>query len=337
MRRIADGEDFGVVGAEVSGLDVADLSLSGVSREQLPVDLADAVFSAPIDTPIGPVQSPIGWHVIEVTDIAPSNTPSLDEVREELELELAQLQAFDEMIELSEDVQDVLGGGGTLGEAAARLDLPLRTIPAMDLGGLDESGMPVTDLPPQFIETVGATPEGSESELIEADDETFFIIRVDAIKPATLKPFETVRADVETAWRAEEKRTASQRTADAIAAQIDGGTPIAAVAEADRLMMQTTAPLTRSSQAENLPREFVDQLFEAEAGKSFVLMDGTGVIVAEVGEITVPNPAADSQNRDLLSDELVNAAQQDRLSELAVALRGRHTVEVNPEVFESPY
>ena len=115
------------------------------------------------------------------------------EVKDRLEAELKREKALDQLVEQGNRLEDTLGRGATLEEAAAELHLPLRAVPALDPQGMTAAGEPVADLPSHFIETAFATPQSSESTLTEADRDTYFIVRVDTVTPSTAKPFESVR------------------------------------------------------------------------------------------------------------------------------------------------
>lgn len=333
--RILAGADFARVGAEVSGLPADDLRLTDVTQDQLLPALAEPVFSAPVGTVIGPVQSPLGWHVATVTEVKPGDRPTLDEVRPELRRELAADQAIDVLIGLTEDLQDNLAGGATLEEAAARLDVPLRTIPAVDANGSGGEGEPVADLPPEFVATAFDTPEGSQSRLVESSIDTYFVLRVDDVTPSAVKPFETVREEVQQAWRAREKRRLSQQTAAAIAERMENGARLEAIAAAETLTVRSTQPLTRGDTAQGLPPEFVDRLFETPRGGSFRVPDGTGILVAEVAAVEVADPAANAQARQEVRESLADAARQDTMTQLAEGLRQRYSVEINPQLLQT--
>ncbi|MGH6719384.1 MAG: SurA N-terminal domain-containing protein, partial [Alphaproteobacteria bacterium] len=71
VKRVADGEAFAAVAASV-GQGPDQTALGGLTATDLPLPvLADAVFALAEDGVSAPVESPLGWHVLHVTAIAP--------------------------------------------------------------------------------------------------------------------------------------------------------------------------------------------------------------------------------------------------------------------------
>lgn len=58
------------------------------ARERMVAPFADAAFGAPVDQPIGPVETQFGFHVILVYEIQPASVTPFDQVREQLEQQI---------------------------------------------------------------------------------------------------------------------------------------------------------------------------------------------------------------------------------------------------------
>ncbi len=191
------------------------------------------------------------------------------EVRESLEARLKREKALDSLIDLGNKLDDALGRGTHLQEAAAELKLPLRTITAIDAKGLDAAGQPVPDLPLRLLETAFQTAQGAESSLIDAGDDIYFVVRVDAVTPSSMRPFEEVRSQVMEAWRVEERDRRAKQLAEELAVGARAGREIAALAAEKQLKPTTTAPFTRTGEAvaPELSRAAVAALFDAKPGQ----------------------------------------------------------------------
>lgn len=104
IERIKGGEDFAEVAREVS-TDRAAAAQGGdlgyFTREQMVEPFADAAFAMePGGLSEEPVQTQFGWHVIEVTGKRESASPTLDEMRPELESSLREdivMEVVDEL------------------------------------------------------------------------------------------------------------------------------------------------------------------------------------------------------------------------------------------------
>jgi parvulin-like peptidyl-prolyl isomerase len=91
LERLEAGEDFADLAQELS-IDTASAQVGGdlgdVIRGATVPEFEEAVFSAPLDTPTGPVQTQFGFHILEVTERNDEPQPLEDvedQIREQLE------------------------------------------------------------------------------------------------------------------------------------------------------------------------------------------------------------------------------------------------------------
>jgi peptidyl-prolyl cis-trans isomerase D len=335
--RIAGGADFATVAKEEAGLEPDALDVGTVTRDQLPAELADAAFALAKNVVSKPVKSPLGWHLIEVTAIEPAHRPSLADVRDKLAAEVANEKALDTMFDLTNRLEDALGSGATLEEAAAELDLDVRKIAAIDPQGLNPEGRPVADLPPGFLDVVFATDENSESPLTEAGNEGYFILRVDAVTPPTLKPLDSVRSDVVKAWKAQRRSELAKKTADSLASRIKGGIDPASLATEKGPVFVTSTPFTRSGEGfpDTLPKALIAAVFRTPPGDTVVVRGEKASYVARTKAVVAADPTADQARLTELRDELARARGVDLLSQLTGALRQQYPVTVNNRQLEN--
>lgn len=331
---LASGQSFATVAVEAGQPGADRATIGPVAREQLPPDLAEAVFELGAGAVSEPVKSSLGWHIVEVTATEPGSVQTFNEVKERLAAELKREQAVDALVELGEKLEDTLGRGATLAEAASELNLPVRTWPVLDARGRDDSGAGVEGLPARLVETAFETAAENESALIEADRETYFVVRVDSVTASAVRPFETVRGQVLDAWRARQRNDQARQRAEQLAERVRGGGDLPALAKAEDLQTSTTAPFTRAGEGaeKDLPRVLVARVFEAQPGEVLVVPVDDGYIVARVGP-ALP-PAADAGADAATRAELSQSLRDDILAQYAAALRQRWTVEINPRVLE---
>ena len=336
---LGEGRDFAAGAKEVANADAETLDLGWVTRDQLLPELADAVFSLQEGAYGEPVKSPLGWHLLRLVDVEVARRQTLDEVRQTLTAELARDRAIDGLVSLANRLEDELGGGASLEEAASSLNLKLTKIPAIDRAGRSAGGDPVRDLPPgtQFLATAFQVAEDTESILTEAGTEAYFVVRVDTIMAPALRPLDSIRAEVARAWKAERRAEKAKTTAEAILARLRDGVELAAVAAEMRLEIKTSEPFTRSSggAASGLPGALVRGLFEVRPGEATMARAADGYDVARLREVRAADPFADKDGLEALRTRITESMRSDLLVQLAGALRKRYPVSVNQQVFDN--
>ena len=333
---LVGGRPFAEVAEDVARLAPETVDLGLMSRDRLNArlpELTDVAFSLSKDVPSRPVQSPFGWHVLRVTEVEPAHERTLRDVREALAGSIAAEMAIDDLYELSTRLEDTLGGGASLEEAATRLNLRLVKVPSTDASGRDPQGRAAESLlqDPRILDVAFATPENTESPLTETGTDGYFILRVDGITPAALRPLPTVRNEVAAAWKAELRKEAAEKTARQALERIKGGDDPVAVAAELKVSLKTTAAVTRdgAGATQALPRELIANLFKLRPGEATMARAPTGNVVARLAEVRPVDPFADKDAREALREEMEERLRSDLLAQYAEALRDRFPVTID--------
>lgn len=321
----------------------APMDLGSVTADVLPPSASDVVFALEEGAISEPVQTPIGWHVFHVSDITGGETPPLSEVRDEMRERVASEKAVDVLYDLTADLEDALGGGATLEEAAERLNLTLTRIEAVDRQGLNRAGEPVEALPEEevYLNTAFSLQQGEES-LLEEIGRGYFIVRVDAVVPPQPRPFEEVRDQVVDLWRDETARAMAREQAESLAERLGGGpTSVVGVAEEAGLPHGESEPFTRSAQGvatgtAPLPGSVVTDLFRADApGAVAIGRSGQGWVVARLAEIRPVRQPSQADGFDRARADLRATIAEDLSMQFMNVFADRFGVEVNRGVINS--
>lgn len=332
--RLDGGTDFAEVSRTALGRD--PVGLGEVTRrdleEQLP-ELADTVFGLAANGVGGPVESPLGWHILRVTEIEPGLEPDFDTVREELAEDMAMRVAIDLMVDLANDLDDELGSGAPLEEAADVLRIKTREIAAVDANGDGPDGEPVADLPSgqEFSQVVFQTAPGENSLLTETRDGNYFVVRVNSVTEAATRPLEQVREELVTLWRDLESDRLTRERAEALAQRARDGETLAKIAQSEGLKVTVTEPVTRrQTESQGLPsRELVSKLFEIAPKEVAVAAAPAGYLVAKLTEIQPADPDADPEAVTRIRDGLAGTLQGDVLAGFVGTMRAQIGVSIN--------
>ncbi|MYE02411.1 MAG: hypothetical protein F4Y03_14285 [Alphaproteobacteria bacterium] len=328
--QLATGADLETAAGNI-GRTVSDLG--PVSRGQLPqAALADAVFSLEGDGVTGPVQTPLGWHVLAVDQSTEESTIPFEDVREGLHREVAREIAIERLADLANDLDDQLGGGATFEDAARALDLSLLTLESVDASGRNRAGEQPDGLPaePNFLRTAFSTPAGEDSLLVELGDGGYFVLRVESETPPAVRPYEEAKPLVLEAWRAERLDEGAKARADALADRLREGRTPESVAEGRAV--ERTGPFTRTEAKPEigLSRAVVQAVFTARRDEVVVARAADGYAVAVVEGIEPPSHSEEEIEtiREQLSAEMVEDVRQ----QFHAALEDRFGVAINRDL-----
>lgn len=319
-------------------LDHPVLDLGSIDRQALEAispELAQAVFSVPAGAITQPVQTPLGWHVAQVTEIQPGKERPLAEVREQLIQDIVRERSIDLLYELANKVEDTLAGGASLEEAAQKLNLTLVKA-EVDARGIDKQGQPVAELPTseKFLGTVFSTPSGSETSMTELENGGFFLARVDGVTPPAARPFETVKDEVLKAWQAEQQQAAAKLQAEQALAKLQAGEPAEAVAQQLGGEAKVTPPFTRNPQPGTVSPQVAAEAFKLQQGGVAVVPTATGATVVRLQQVQTADPQAEAQTYQQVRQQLGEAMSADLIDQLVAGLNAKYGAKVNRQVID---
>ncbi|HET8534056.1 MAG TPA: peptidyl-prolyl cis-trans isomerase [Sphingomicrobium sp.] len=329
---LAAGKDFYAVAKELANETPEQAKLGWVKRSEMPEALANAAFSLSQGAASQPVKGPFGWAILRVTGIEAGATKPFAEVKDKLKMEVAKEKAADQLYELSNQIDDALAGGATLEEAAKKIGLKPLKIPTTDPSGRDPTGQAIS-IPEQteILNTVFDTPSGQTSQVIQAKDDSFYVVRVDKITPSEIRPLNKVHDKAVELWQADKRKTELKSKAEQLAAEVRSGKPLAAAA-ADGLKVETVGPFGRKGEgADKLPPVLVAKLFEAKPKGVVTAGTPDGYMVGQLDKIEQPSPSSDTDALHQLSQQLQAGIQADLLASYETSLRQRFPVEINHE------
>jgi peptidyl-prolyl cis-trans isomerase D len=326
------------VASSEANQDAASLELGVLTENDLLQELAGPVFQLAEGAVTEALNTALGWHLLKAEEITAGGQKTFAEARDTLKQDVAGEKAIDVMYELSNRLEDELGGGATLEEAARNLSLPVVKVDAIDRAGRDANGIAVSGIAdaPAFLDSAFATAEGEDSPLTEAGAEGFFVLRVDGVTAPVLRPLETVRDKVSEAWIAERRGQQAEEKAKAMVERLEGGATLSDLAGELNLSVDGAGPFTRGRPA-GLNAALAAKLFDGGVGTAAMTRAEGGYQVAVLTRVEASEPSEDKAGVDEVSSRLASSMRDDLLLQLAEALRTQHGVSVNRRLVDEMF
>ena len=335
---LAEGRAFVALAKKLANQDPKATNLGDVLRDGLPGTLGENVFKLSTGETSPPLKGPFGWYLMRVIAVKQATIRSLEEVRALIHDELASDRAIEVLFELSNTLQDILGGGATLAAAASQIGAKLIYVAALDRQGRGADGKPIADIPQGLIENAYNTLIGEQSALVDSGDSGYLIVQVESETPSVLREFGSVRNDVIAAWKREYRRDKLENRANEIVERLNKGARLRHItAELKLGAVTTSAAFTRAGQdaGANVPRGLAADLFASKIGGGASAETTAGFTVAILKKIRQADPVTDKKTRDALADRLIDDMAGDLIVQYNNALRRRHVVEVNQRALDN--
>ncbi|MGC6504898.1 MAG: SurA N-terminal domain-containing protein [Parvibaculales bacterium] len=335
---LAEGGTFDEIAASL-GLSSEDTDLGSVTRNDfIAPELADIAFSTAEGENSGIQEGPLGQVILRVRKITPQTMQDFESVKEQIRTLLSLDKATEEVILISEKIEDERAQGTTLEGIARIYDLELVQIDQIDLNGIGKDGNKpevlnrLTDLQAVLFEN----ELGQDLPPYETSDGGTYWVRMDGIKPSRISPFDEVREKARSQWQAQERRALLIGLAEHFVEKGNEGKSLTALADELGKSPLTSPPLLRSTSNETFSREAVASLFEVEEGAFTYGKVGFGesLIVMRLEKVNVPDKDRSAEFAQIVSEE-TNRFNENLLNQLLRALQDGYGVRIDQQVLEA--
>ena len=311
---LAGGKTFDQLMAD-RNLKPADVDLGVITKDKiLDPKVADAAFSATLNTPSGVVEGQFGPVIVYVTQINPATTKTFDQVKDDLKKQLAIEKATADVASAHDAIEDQRAGGAMLQDATAKYDLKPTIVTSVDASGNDTDGKPVPNLPQGVIQAVFQSDVGLANDPIQPDNSSYIWYEVTAVTPPHDRTLAEVHDKVVAAWKDDQRAKQLNDNATTAIQHLNAKEDIATVAGEFGTTVQKAAAVTRVTKPSGaLSADAIAAAFNGPQGAvaSAAGADPMTRIVLTVDNVTLPpfdpNAADLSDSKDTLNGQFVNA------------------------------
>lgn len=286
----------------------------------------DAVFALSPGAVTGPVQSPFGWHIIQLNEIKPAKIAALAEVRDRIATDLKIAKAARKYSEVAERFADLAyEQSDSLKPIQEALQLPIQTSAWLTRRQATEAALNNEKIL-QAIFSDETLKNKRNTEALETSDKTLLAARVIDHRPETKLPFEQVAAQLEARLRREEALRLARTEGQALVQQLRRGEPGQALAFGP-------AQIVTRQQAQGLDEKSLAQVFKADVSKlpAYAGFDvPTGYAVYKITQV-MPGTAEDPARVRAYGQRLDQVLGATYFAAYVASLKEKYPVKINTE------
>jgi peptidyl-prolyl cis-trans isomerase D len=320
------------------GFKESDIELGSLARKDM-IDprIAEVAFALKPGELSKPVDGQFAVVLLRVGEIVAGKQRTYEDVKGEIKERLADERASRELHALHEKVENERSAGKTLSEIGTDLKLPFREIAAIDRSANGPDGKPAFEHAEaaRIAQAAFAGAVGVEPESVDLSDGGYVWVDVIAVTPEKQKPYDAVAAEVKAGVIEQERRKEIAAVAARLVERLNAGESFDALAKEMSAKADKTAPITRNTTPEGLPRNAVQLAFTLPKGgaTSALTADGKARVILRVAEI-VPAAAPTAEQASSLRTELARQMQNDVLAEYLAGLQARYGTSINEAAFK---
>ena len=277
----------------------------------------------------GVVESDFGFHIIKLTGIHAAKEKPLAEVRGEIEAELKKTAASRKFAEAAETFSNmVYEQADSLQPVAEKFKLTVQKSGWLGRQPNPANGPLASEKLLSALFSDDSVKNKRNTEAVETAANTLVAARIVDYKPATLQPFESVQASIDTLLKRQEAQAMAKK---------DGEARLEALKKGEDKLGWGGAKLVSRMDARLIPQPAAPAVFRADTGKlpAYVgaELPGAGYGLFKITRVEA-GEALDEARKQALLRQLGTLLTQEDIQLYLAALRARYKVEINASALE---
>jgi peptidyl-prolyl cis-trans isomerase D len=289
--------------------------------------VAGPAFAASQGEVLGPIKSGLaGYAVVKVVKITPAITPTLAQLRPQLEAQVRQNAAIQNVFDAVKTYEDAHNSGANLADSARAAGATPVTLGPITADGRDQQAQAVAGVSPKLLKEAFSLSQGGESEMTDEGEGEYFAVRVVKITPPAVPALAEIRPQLVQAYMQQAMLERLNALATQLTQKIQHGESLEAAAASAHGQVKALPDVTRAAlvQGRQMDPQVISALFNAKKGD--VVSGRVGQVQVIVARIDGIQPATGEQ----AARQTVLASQQfnDALLQDMIAAARTHAVAV---------
>ena len=339
VEKAKTGSDLESAVKSATGNTKAYSGKSSFQKDGLMKEISEPVFAAKSGDVVGPIQTPLGWHVLLVKEITPESTQPLEKVSDQIRKDLMQNKSSEQVYALTSQIEDRLAGGEGLESLAKEYKLTLISVPSFRKDSKNIPSLkPLASSEEAIINSAFITPQGETSGLNDLQDGRLYTLRTDNVTPEKIKDFKDVRSEILERWTREERAKANLAQVQTFVEDLNAGKIKLEKISAGTPKGPVTSKISRSKEPpKTLSEDAYRRFLSTNAEEYAFAVSADGITIGRVTSIKLGEASSEDKALSATKDGLLADLKQDNLVTYMESLQNKYKVKINESLLKRAY
>ncbi len=271
----------------------------GLSKNEVIENLSEEIFALEIDDISKIIQTPLAFHIILLNNIKKEKQKSFEEAKSEIEESILSIEINNFFNDLKNNISQQILDGYSIEEIANRNSSKVENLLSVDK--INSNNLKLKDIEKEIINKSFITNKDFVSDVIEFNQNSFFILNVDKIIPSKNIDYNDIFTDIKNDWVFSKKIEFLNNN------HTNNYKNEKYLEETSKQLSKELKKIIITKNYNEVPRDFLSLIFNTNINNPIIYNEGENFYIVNIKNIIIDENNSENYSQISLNADLKNA------------------------------
>ena len=270
-----------------------------LSKNEVIENLSEEIFALEIDDISEIIETPLAFHIILLNNIKKEKQKSFEEAKSEIEESILSIEINNFFNDLKNNISQQILDGYSIEEIANRNSSKVENL--LNVDKLNSNNLKLKDIEKEIIKKSFITNKDFVSDVIEFNQNSFFILNVDKIIPSENIDYNDIFTDIKNDWVFSKKIEFLNNN------HTNNYKNEKYLEETSNKLSQELKKIIITKNYNEVPRDFLSLIFNTNINNPIIYNEGENFYIVNIKNIIIDENNTENYSQISLNADLKNA------------------------------
>ena len=271
----------------------------GLSKNEVIENLSEEIFLLEIDDISEIIETPLAFHIILLNNIKKEKQKSFEEAKSEIEESILSIEINNFFNDLKNNISQQILDGYSIEEIANRNNSKVENL--LNVDKINSNNLKLKDIEKEIIKKSFVTNKDFVSDVIEFNQNSFFILNVDKIIPSKNIDYNDIFTDIKNDWVFSKKIEFLNNN------HTNNYKNEKYLEETSNQLSQELKKIIITKNYNEVPRDFLSLIFNTNINNPIIYNEGENFYIVNIKNIMIDENNSENYSQISLNADLKNA------------------------------